>query len=45
MTASINPLLLVTFSPLIGVLIILLLGKRYKESARWVALATSLVYD
>lgn len=43
MTASINPLLLVTFSPLLGVLIILLLGKRYKESARWVALATSLV--
>ena len=43
MTASINPLLLVTFFPLLGVFVILLLGKKYKDAARWVALATSLV--
>jgi NADH-quinone oxidoreductase subunit M len=43
MTSAINPLLLVTFFPLAGVLLILLLGKTGKTTVRWTALLTSLV--
>ncbi len=43
MTSAINPLLLVTFFPLVGVLLILLLGKTGKTTVRWTALLTSLV--
>ena len=43
MTSAINPLLLVTFFPLVGVLLILLLGRTGKTAVRWIALLTSLV--
>lgn len=43
MTSAINPLILVTFFPLIGVVLILLLGRVGKNAVRWVALLTSLV--
>ena len=43
MNSAINPLLLVTFFPLVGVLLILLLGSTGKNTARWIALLTSLV--
>jgi len=43
MTSVINPLLLVTFFPLVGVVLILLLGRAGKSSVRWIALLTSLV--
>ena len=43
MNSAINPLLLVTFFPLVGVLLILLLGSTSKNTARWIALLTSLV--
>jgi NADH-quinone oxidoreductase subunit M len=39
----INPLILVTFSPLVGVLIIAFLKQEQKNAARWVALITSLI--
>lgn len=38
-----NPLLLVTFFPLVGVLIVLLLRPAWKNALRWTALATSLI--
>ena len=43
MNSGINPLILVTFFPVLGVLVILLLKKEWKTAARWTALATSLV--
>lgn len=43
MTSAINPLVLVTFFPLVGVLFILFLARKSKDSARWIALSTSLV--
>jgi len=38
-----EPLTLVTFTPLLGVLVILFLDQEQKNAARWVALVTSLV--
>ena len=38
-----HPLTLVTFFPLIGVLVLLFLKEEQKEAARWVALITSLI--
>ncbi len=38
-----QPLNLVTFFPLVGVLILLFLKKEHKNAARWVALVTSVV--
>ncbi len=38
-----HPLTLVTFSPLIGVLVLLFLDKEQKNVARWVALITSTI--
>ncbi|MBN2044322.1 MAG: NADH-quinone oxidoreductase subunit M [Anaerolineales bacterium] len=38
-----QPLNLVTFFPLVGVLVLLFLKKEQKEAARWVALVTSVV--
>jgi NADH-quinone oxidoreductase subunit M len=38
-----EPLTLVTFTPLLGVLVILFLDREQKNAARWVALVTSLV--
>jgi NADH-quinone oxidoreductase subunit M len=38
-----HPLTLVTFTPILGVLVILFLKEEQKNAARWVALATSLV--
>lgn len=43
MTFGLNPLLLVTFSPLIGFLILLFLREEQKSAIRWTALVTSLV--
>jgi NADH-quinone oxidoreductase subunit M len=40
---TLNPLLLVTFFPLIGVLIVLLLKPAWKNALRWTALSTALV--
>jgi len=37
-----NPLLLVTFFPLVGVIVIMLMKPESKDAIRWVALATSL---
>jgi NADH-quinone oxidoreductase subunit M len=39
----INPLVLLTFFPLLGCLVIALLNSEQKAAIRWVALATSLV--
>jgi len=38
-----NPLTLVTFFPLVGVLVILFLKSEHKDIIRWVALSTSLI--
>ena len=43
MNTVLNPLLLVTFFPLIGVLVILLLKPTWKAALRWVALLTALI--
>ena len=43
MTFGLNPLLLVTFFPLIGFVIIAFLKDEQKDAIRWTALATSLV--
>ena len=43
MNYLLHPLTLVTFSPLVGVLILLFLKQEQKTLARWVALITSLV--
>lgn len=43
MNYLLHPLTLVTFSPLIGVFILLFLKQEQKNAARWVALITSLV--
>ncbi len=43
MNSGMNPLLLVTFFPLVGVLLILLYQKTWKSAIRWTALITSLV--
>ncbi len=43
MNFGIHPLLLVTFSPLVGVLVILFLKSQQKKAIRWTALATALV--
>lgn len=40
---TLNPLLLVTFFPLLGVLVVLLLKPAWKGALRWSALAASLV--
>ncbi len=38
-----HPLTLVTFTPLLGVLVLLFLRPEQKNSARWTALITSLI--
>ena len=38
-----QPLLLVTFFPLLGVLVILFINRESKNAIRWVALITSLI--
>ncbi len=38
-----HPLTLVTFFPLVGVLVLLFLKEEQKEAARWTALVTSLI--
>ena len=43
MTSAMNPLLLVTFFPILGILLILVLRKTWKNAIRWTALGTSLV--
>ena len=43
MNLILNPLTLVTFFPLVGVLVLLFLKEEQKEAARWTALVTSLV--
>ena len=43
MNLMLNPLLLVTFFPLVGVLLILLYRKTWTSAIRWTALAVSLV--
>ncbi len=43
MNFGIHPLLLVTFFPLVGVLVILFLNTQQKKAIRWTALATSLI--
>ncbi|MHB0988958.1 MAG: complex I subunit 4 family protein [Bellilinea sp.] len=43
MNFGIHPLLLVTFFPLVGVLVILFLKSQQKKAIRWTALATALV--
>ncbi len=43
MTYVFHPLTLVTFLPLVGVLVLLFLKQEQKDAARWVALLTSLV--
>lgn len=43
MNTALNPLLLVTFFPLLGVLVILLLKPTWKAALRWVALLTALI--
>ena len=42
MTSAINPLLLVTFFPLLGIVLILLFRRSWKNAIRWTALGTSL---
>jgi len=42
-TDLLHPLVLTTFFPLVGVLILLFLRSEQKDSARWVALLTSLI--
>ena len=39
----INPLILVTFFPLVGFLVIALMRSEWKTAIRWTALVTSLV--
>ena len=43
MNNFLHPLTLVTFFPLVGVIILLFLRPEQKNAARWVALVTSLV--
>jgi len=43
MNFNIDPLTLVTFFPLVGVLVLLFLKNEQKDLARWVALITSLI--
>ena len=43
MNYLLHPLTLVTFLPLVGILILLFLKEEQKNAARWVALVTSLV--
>jgi NADH-quinone oxidoreductase subunit M len=43
MNDLVNPLVLVTFFPLVGVLVILFMNAAQKNAIRWVAVATSLV--
>jgi NADH-quinone oxidoreductase subunit M len=43
MNLGLNPLLLVTFFPLVGVLLVLLLKPVHKNAVRWVALSISLI--
>jgi NADH:ubiquinone oxidoreductase subunit 5 (subunit L)/multisubunit Na+/H+ antiporter MnhA subunit len=43
MNAGFHPLIVVTFSPLLGVVILLLLKREQKMALRWAALLTSLV--
>ena len=38
-----QPLNLVTFFPLVGVLLLLLIKKEWENAARWISLVTSLV--
>lgn len=43
MNIGLNPLLLVTFFPIVGVIVILLLKRQAKSAMRWTALVTSLL--
>ncbi len=43
MNFGINPLLLVTFFPLVGFLVILFLSEQQKQAIRWTALITALI--
>jgi NADH-quinone oxidoreductase subunit M len=43
MDFGINPLILVTFFPLVGFLVVLFLRPQYKTAIRWTALVTALV--
>ncbi|MBA4374817.1 MAG: Fe-S-binding domain-containing protein [Anaerolinea sp.] len=43
MNIGLNPLLLVTFFPLAGALVVLLLKPKWKTALRWTALVTSLI--
>ena len=43
MIFGMNPLLLVTFFPLVGVVILMLLKPQWKSALRWTALVTSLI--
>ena len=43
MNVLLHPLTLVTFSPIVGILVILFLKQEQKNAIRWVALLTSLV--
>src|SRR3990172_6106101 len=43
MNFLLHPLILVTFFPLLGVLVILLLDREQKNAIRWTALITSLI--
>ena len=43
MNSSLNPLVLLTFIPFVGVLVIVLLKKQQKTAIRWTALITSLL--
>ena len=42
MNVLLHPLVILTFSPLLGVLILLFLREEYKTAARWVAFTTSV---
>jgi len=43
MEFGINPLVLMTFFPLVGVLVLVFLAPQQKNAMRWTALGTSLV--
>jgi len=43
MEYGINPLVLMTFFPLVGVLVLVFLAPQQKNAMRWTALLTSLV--
>jgi NADH-quinone oxidoreductase subunit M len=43
LVSSINPLVLMTFFPLIGALVILFIKGQHKNTIRWTALCTALI--